>query len=717
VAGPAGLVEAAMFGGSQPRHGGEPAAGSLEVRGYRDIRSVGLDFGTSTSVMSYYKGVSIQGIFQLSRGEREGYRELVLPSTIGYLERENRFVFGYEAEDIPARTPGYRKIRSIKRCLLCDGLDSKGRCANVRNASNHDICGQGMGPWRLGRRRLETEEIIAEFIYEVFRRVERGYDVELTPEKINFTAPIYFGFVARRKLRAAIALAFTRLRGPRPAPEPLEQRIKLVHEPTAAAVSQYNQFREMPDEVFAIFDMGGGTTDIAIYEKRRENLWCLAADSVQVGGDDLDDELKKLIEAKLAAWPIDRRKLEVRRVLDDFVENLTAVREALSSQPSYERVFHFPEGDFTLVIAQAELEKQLLPLLTRAVDTLVKIFEDVQPILQTFEKSLAVIHLVGGATKTPAVKRLLVEAFSARAPGVHVRPVARFAGLSAPDEARAILEEEFNIVSVAVGAGFPEANFREYLLDKIPFEIGVVVNRDANLDPLPVHELVPFYKAWEPVPHRCSRRLVVSQSPGNRLNLYMKRDGESFYKIIRYLKFPVRVGTETRYLATDKLCDLGYEIALEITKDAIAVDFDGISQEKVPLPGAHPYYLQRDIHLEHVSRLSSATDFQARHDEHHRQVRGERTQEYLRRSVAEQDPVEIARGDDGRWVVLHKANPIGLLRADFGTTAPMPAGRPFIRLLREDILLPADIEGEQPISRSFRPGDPIIVFDIAFADV
>lgn len=717
----AGLVEADMFAagayGGPPPPPEERITGSVEVKSYRDIRSIGLDFGTTNSLLSYYKGVSVQGIFQICRGEREGYRELVLPSVLGFLEREDRFVFGYEAEDIPGRTLGFRKLRSIKRCLLCSGVDAKGRCANIRNAGNHDICGQGIGPWRLGRRRLETEEIIAEYLHEVFRRIERYYDVELTPEKIHFTVPVYFGYVARKKMRAAIKAAFQMLRGPRWSGAQMEQRIVLVHEPTAAAISQYNQFREMPDEIFAIFDMGGGTTDVAIYEKRRDNLWCLAADSVQVGGDDLDNELLGLIERKMEAWEVDRRTTEARRVLDDFLENLTAVREALSNQNSYERVFHFPSGDVELVITLAEFEEAVAGLLDRSVDTLVKVYEETQPILEAFEKRLGKIYLVGGVTKTPLVRRKLTASFAERAPQVRVRSVSKFVGINAPPEARQILEEEFNIVSVAVGAGFPEVNVREYLLDKVPFEIGVVVNRDSELDPLPVQELIPFYKACEPVPHRCSRRLKVSQNPGNRLNIYMKRDGQAFYKIIQYLKFPVRVGDELRYLASDKLCDLSYEIALEVTVDKVIVDFDGLQQETVALPGAHPYYLQRDINFVWAQRLSAVTDFTAAWGGRRKQIKGDRTQEILRRQVKERDPVELEHPEgsdpDGRVLVLHRGTVIGTLQSS-GERDPIPEGQPFIRLLREDILLPADFGEEVQVGRSFRPGDPFIVFDIGF---
>jgi len=714
--GTVGLVDSSMFEGAgspRPRSGQQETG--RQAQSHRDIRAIGLDFGTTNSLGSYYKGVAIRGIFQISRGEREGYRELMLPSTIGYLERENRFVVGYEAEDIPRRTLGFRKIRSIKRCLLCNGVDAQGRCANNRNAHNHDICGQGMAPWRLGRRRFETEEIIAEYLGELFRRIEAQYDVELTPEKINFTVPIYFGYVARKKLRAAIRIAFQLLRGKPMETEGLDDRIRLVHEPTAAAISQYNQFRDMPDEVFGIFDMGGGTTDVAIYEKRKENLWCLASGSLQVGGDDFDQKLLGLIERRMAGWPVDRRKTETRRVLDDFFENLTAVRETLSSELSYERVFHFPEGDFALSLSQEAFEAEIVGMLARAVDSLVRIYEDVSPILQTFEKKLSAIYLVGGVTKTPLVRRALQEAFADRAPEVQVRPVSKFAGISAPAEARKILEEEFNLVSVAIGAGFPEVNFLEFLLDKIPFEIGIVLQRDAQLDPLPAPQLVPFYKAHSPVPHRCSRRLIVSQCKDNTLQIYMKREGQSLHKIIKYIRFPIRERDRVRPIDSDVLCELNYEIAMEITKDQVLINFDGIAQETATVPGTHPYYLQRDLNIQWVSRLSTVTDLIVKYNGRRKKVRGERIQEYLRRHVKESEPVHVVENHDGKQLVVHQEMVIGYLRpaSERAEAEPLPREGLMLRLLREDILLPEDMTTEQMISRNFRAGDPFIVFDLA----
>ncbi|MBI4614629.1 MAG: Hsp70 family protein [Planctomycetes bacterium] len=695
----------------------EAGSGAQSIRAFQDLRSVGFDFGTTTTVLSYYKELSQQGIFEIGLDPKGGYRRLAVPSVLGYLEDEDRFVFGEEAADLPANLRGYRKIPSVKRCLLCEGVNEAGQCANLKNAANHDICGQGVRPWHLGGRRYETEELIGMYLHHLLSRVEKKFGVRLDPARVHFTVPVYFGFVARKKMRDGVRRAFAALRGADVETIPADG-IVLLHEPSAAAVSQYNQFREVPDEVFCVFDMGGGTTDVAVFEKRKGELWCLASGSAQVGGDNLDQILKEIVAARVATWPVQAAGVEARRTLARLHDGIAELREELSREEEVRRTLVLPEGEFVLAVSRAEFDARAERTVGRAIDVLVRTYETALPILERFGKTLAGVYLVGGVTRMPLLRRRVVEALRARAPGMEVRQPSRFPGVEVAPATRELFEKEFHILSVALGAGFGIENFREYVLDKIPFEIGLVLSRDRDLREYPAKNLLPFYHAFEPVPKTVTHEVLVSQNPGNVLNLYMKREGESFYKIIKYLKFPYRQGRRLRYMPADERIDEVYRIRMEVTKDLILVQFGDIAREKVFVPGCHPYYIQKDLHLEWVERLSTVQDFEVRSNGFAERVDAVRLQEYLRRSVQEAEPVRILANFDGRLVVVHGDRAIGYLQSGAGTRLwEVDGKRAALAVIKEDILLPEDVAGSPTsLNPSFLPGDKFVVYDIRFEE-
>jgi len=97
-------------------------------------------------------------------------------------------------------------------------------------------------------------------------------------ERAVITVPAYFDDARRKATEDAGNIAGL-------------QVIDIINEPTAAALA-YGYSGKGEDGVFMVYDLGGGTFDVTIIEKRGHELITLATDGdVQLGGRDWDDRL------------------------------------------------------------------------------------------------------------------------------------------------------------------------------------------------------------------------------------------------------------------------------------------------------------------------------------------------------------------------------------------------------------------------------------------
>ena len=155
--------------------------------------------------------------------------------------------------------------------------------------------------------------------------------------------------------------------------------------------------------------------------------------------------------------------------------------------------------------------------------------------------------------------------------------------------------------------------------------------------------------------------------------------------------------------------DEAYKILMEVTKDLIVVHFGDVAREKVFVPGSHPYYIQKDIQLDWVERLSTVRDI----DHQGQRIDAIGIQTYLRQKVRERDRVRLVKTEEGRLLVLHEEQVIGYLQDRVGASDwDVREERPILKLVREDILLPEDLLADGNLNPHFRPGDKFIVYDI-----
>jgi molecular chaperone DnaK (HSP70) len=220
-----------------------------------EMPAIGLDFGTSTTLVASRHGV-------VPIGESFAW----MPSVVGH-EDDGTIVVGERALDVPEE----RALRSIKRAIT-DGrkfvyLDTPAGVRDVR-----------------------ADDLIAQIVREAARRAgEHGQN--LTAEALRLGCPAMWDGAQRRRLVDAARRAGL--------PATLNN---LVDEPVAAGIAWLAGRPASPDPLrVLVFDMGGGTLDIAVLDVRGADVSVLAALGVAEAGDTLDEAIAEDLEYALAA--------------------------------------------------------------------------------------------------------------------------------------------------------------------------------------------------------------------------------------------------------------------------------------------------------------------------------------------------------------------------------------------------------------------------------
>jgi molecular chaperone DnaK len=293
----------------------------------------------------------------------------ILPSVVG-LDPNGRLLVGKPARNQAALAPE-RTVRSIKRKMGQETTVSLG-----------------------GDQAYSPQEISAIILRTLKERAERALGSEV--KKAVITVPAFFNEGQREATRAAGEMAGLEV-------------VRIINEPTAAVLT-YDP--HPPDrERLLVYDLGGGTFDVSIAQVEAGVIEILASQGdTQLGGDDFDqklldhvcDRFKTRHGVDLRADPV--AKSRTLRAVEDAkkalsTEAIASIREEFIAEAKGVPVH------LSMEIDRIDYEALIEPLLARTLECLDRAMTDAN--LQAHEVDKVV--LVGGATRTPLVHRLLKE--------------------------------------------------------------------------------------------------------------------------------------------------------------------------------------------------------------------------------------------------------------------------------------------------------------------
>ena len=239
------------------------------------LRSVGVDFGTTTSLLA--EGAANRQPLVLPLGRTTRY----LPSVFG-LDDQNRMLFGDDATGLaPARVR-----RSVKQCIT----------------RNEDEI------WLEDGSLLSADDGIRGILAAIAVNARVG-GADLSPETTRLGCPAMWTGGQRQRLLDLASQAGL----------PVTDHT-LIDEPVAAGVAWVQRQRSLNRDVagkLLVFDMGGGTLDVALLDVVSEmghdpEISVLSSWGIDEAGDSLDDAIAAELERDLVDLGVDVEKVRRR---------------------------------------------------------------------------------------------------------------------------------------------------------------------------------------------------------------------------------------------------------------------------------------------------------------------------------------------------------------------------------------------------------------------
>jgi Fe-S protein assembly chaperone HscA len=401
-----------------------------------DARVVGIDLGTTNSLVAYMEGetpVVIPG----EDGER------LVPSVVAWTD--DGVVVGNAAR-ATLMTDAASAVYSAKRLMGRDIEDVQGELKLFPFKLADGLKPGEVLKVSVGGLLLTPPEISAYVLQQLKKNAERFFGGPVT--KAVITVPAYFNDAQRQATKDAGRIAGLEV-------------LRLVNEPTAAALAY--GLDKNKDGLIAVYDFGGGTFDISIL-KLHEGIFEVVATGgdTHLGGDDIDN-LMIAIALDDIAGDVDLGGEDVR----GNGEAVQAVRKAvieskilLSTAATAKLDVLLPSGKrYLREISREQFEGLIAGVIARTAGPCRQALKDAGLTAAAIDE----VVLVGGSTRIPAVRVLVDDLFELKKRGK--RPHTELN----PDEVVALGAA----VQAQILAGGSAATEDLLLLDVTPLSLGI----------------------------------------------------------------------------------------------------------------------------------------------------------------------------------------------------------------------------------------------------
>ena len=357
---------------------------------------VGIDLGTSTSCITIYENGSATVI-----ANAEGLR--TTPSVVGFSKTGERLV-GTQAVRQAVTNPK-KTIHSVKRLIG----HKFSEIANVAKLVAYDVVAKDNGDAavKVDDTIYSPEEISSMILAKLKRDAEAYLGTEIKQAVI--TVPAYFNDSQRQATKDAGKIAGLEV-------------LRIINEPTAAALA-YGIDKKENDKTIAVFDIGGGTSDVSILECGDGVFEVLATNGDSLlGGKDFDEALVKYIANKFKSEngvDISKDPQALQRLTEAAEKAKCELSTAQSSEINLPFISMNADGPIHLneTITRAKFEE----LISGIFD---KFEEKCKICIKDSGKSLSDIDeviLVGGSTRVPYIQNFAKKVFN-KEPNKSVNP-------------------------------------------------------------------------------------------------------------------------------------------------------------------------------------------------------------------------------------------------------------------------------------------------------
>jgi len=327
-------------------------------------KSVGIDLGTTNSVVAAIDETGIPVVITLAEGSR------LCPSVVGFSKTGERLI-GQLAKRQAVTNPD-RTISSIKR--------------QMGTRYRVGIDGTEYSP----------EEISAMILVKLRSDAEAFLGDVVTEAVI--TVPAYFSNAQREATKAAGKIAGIDV-------------VRIVNEPTAAALA-YGQDKT-GEQTVLVWDLGGGTFDVSILELDNGVFEVRATSGdTHLGGDDWDIRIIDWMAAefkKETGIDLTKDRMAMQRLKEAAEKAKIELSTLLTASINLPFISSTPEGPahLELTLTRAQLEDITQDLLERMIGPTEQAMNDARLEPSEIQRVL----LVGGMTRMPIVQERVRSMF------------------------------------------------------------------------------------------------------------------------------------------------------------------------------------------------------------------------------------------------------------------------------------------------------------------
>jgi molecular chaperone DnaK len=363
---------------------------------------LGIDLGTTNSCLAVIDGKSYK-IIENAEGRR------TTPSIVAYTEED--ILVGESAKRQSITNPE-STIFAAKR-LIGRKFKDKVIQKDIKNIPFNIIEAKNGDAWvKVDDKELAPQQISAEVLRKIKQQAEDYLGVTVSQAVI--TVPAYFNDSQRQATKDAGKIAGLEV-------------LRIINEPTAAALAYGVDKDSKGDKKVAVYDLGGGTFDISIIEisefdgEKQFEVLATNGDTF-LGGEDFDqaiidyliDEFKKDQGVDLS---LDKMALQRLK------ESAEKAKVELSSGSQTEVNLPYITADasgpkhMVIKITRAKFESLVSDLIKRSIEPCKIAINDAGVSTSDIDD----VILVGGQTRMPAVQEA-VEKFFGKAPRKDVNP-------------------------------------------------------------------------------------------------------------------------------------------------------------------------------------------------------------------------------------------------------------------------------------------------------
>lgn len=334
--------------------------------------AIGIDLGTTHSLVSVVKSGKAQ-ILPFAGGR-------LLPSVVHYGKDE--VLVGYEAT--PYLDDTQNTIVSAKRFMGQAVSDI--RFSHGYTLTGDDTSMPAFVTQAGAKSPVETSA-------HILNRIKTHTQNILSAQQLNavITVPAYFDDAQRTATKEAARLAGLNV-------------LRLLNEPTAAAIA-YGLDESFTDgDTVLIYDLGGGTFDVSVLAKQSGVLEVLATGgNSSLGGDDIDRLLGNFLLTKAGIDP----KTVAATEKSALARLARVVKESLSDTDSTVTAFNIAGHSYTITVTKTDIKNVAVPVINRTLQVIKQVLSDSKLTIE----DLSDVILVGGSTKMPAIAEAVADFF------------------------------------------------------------------------------------------------------------------------------------------------------------------------------------------------------------------------------------------------------------------------------------------------------------------